>query len=137
MRTDYDYLKNEILVRFLNSEKSSPDFFQDIFQDYYKNDPETGLPSSEMEKFIFHWKLLEDRGYVQFQSGNGSPFSHSLDGNVTISNSPIRLTADGQEFAENLESSKKEWVEKIKGYGIGLASDALKTLATNYVTSSI
>lgn len=47
----------------------------------------------------------------------------------------VRLTFDGQEFAENLTKAKSEWISKITGYGIGVASETLKSTIVAGLTS--
>jgi hypothetical protein len=136
MRIDYDYLKDEIFPKFLNAKTASISFGDDLYDLFDKSDPHTGLPSAELEKFVFHWKLMEDAHFVKDLSGESkSLILFSNDQILGYSDAPVSLTMKGQEFAENLEKSKPEWVSKITGYGIGVASEALKSMIVGALSS--
>lgn len=136
MRSDYSYLKNEIFPLFLKSNTAFIDMYDDLFTHFNDEDDETGLPGPKTQKFMHHWYMLNDAGFIGSTTDPRNCIRVLGDGNIVVTSVPIRLTKDGQEFAENLENSKNDLIDKIKGYGLSVASDVLKAIITQSLTSS-
>jgi|GEM_PF-2055087 len=125
MKIDYDYLKDDLFPLFLAD---------DIIEIPYPTGFEKLRRSKGSRIFDFHFGLLEDKGYV---TSRDSASKETRVGTLPHTARLVaRLTFDGQEFAENLTAAKPEWLDKIKGQGLNVASDVLKNLITTYLTSS-
>src|ERR1700723_4768004 len=95
MKPDPEYLK-QLLTAFQDPPNPTTDIreLQDAGMDL--GDP----------KFIFHMRLLQDHGFVERESGDvGIGYEKSVDGRVQWSVVPLRLTASGHEFAEEMSNS--------------------------------
>ena len=98
MKIDQDYLKR-LLEACQDSEK--PTFTIEDLKSAgfdYRN-----------EQFEFHMMILSDQGFIEQDGGYpGIGISKSLDGWVSWSVVPLRLTASGHDFIEAL-SNKEVW----------------------------
>ena len=134
MKLDYEYLKEEIFPKFLDAETSSIMFGNDLLINF---DDENSGAGEVIEKFLFHWRILIDANYVDKVDGDDvrDIIRYSSDGSLNYLESSVRLTKNGQEFAENLVSAKPELVNKVKGYGIDVVKDVLKNLIVNSIVT--
>jgi Hypothetical protein (DUF2513) len=102
MKADAEYLKS-LLIAF----RETPNLTTDI-----NELREKGL-SYEDPRFEFHMRLLHDYGYVE-----GSPATLGI-GKCSTSAPwsviPLRLTASGHQFAEDMENN--ETPQTMKKYG--------------------
>jgi hypothetical protein len=95
MKIDQDYLK-DILSTFEDADTAAIEL--SCFQP---------LMDLDMEKFIFHIKILEDQYFVESRDGNDDlGFIYTLDGSVHWANNHLRLTASGHEFIEALKNEQ-------------------------------
>jgi len=98
MRIDQDYLKR-LLEAFLDFERPSINIedLKSLGFDY------------EQDIFVFHLQILNDKGLVEQMDGDrGFGLTIGCDGFYSWSVLPLRLTAEGHEFAEAL-SNKEVW----------------------------
>lgn len=105
MKIDHDYLK-KLLEACQAAEKPTFDI-EDLKRsglDY--NDP----------LFEFHMRILNDQGFVEQDDGEaGIGLYKSIDGHLSWSVLPLRLTASGHDFIEAL-SNKEVWVAIKHGF---------------------
>lgn len=118
MKIDHDYLK-ALLEACQASEK--PTFDIDDLEaaglDY--NDPQ----------FEFHMEILSDQGFIrQYDDTSGFGLTKSIDGHLSWSVLPLRLTAPGHEFIEAL-SNKEVWAAIKQGFK-DASMGTLKSVAT-------
>src|ERR1700722_832933 len=96
MRPDVGYLK-ELMAAFRNAPNPTTDI---------EELKEAGIEYEE-PAFEFHMHLLVDGGYIESELGPREfGLSRSVDGFVSWSFIPLRLTAAGHEFAEGLENPR-------------------------------
>lgn len=96
MKIDHDYIK-EILTAIEQQEKARP-FLEEIL--------ETMSLDGLTEKFLLHYEVLFDYGFIQSLTANGSlGIDVDSSGEIYWSDAPIRLTATGHEFIEALNQS--------------------------------
>ncbi|HBC3478396.1 DUF2513 domain-containing protein [Vibrio cholerae] len=105
MRIDIEYIKY-----FLDAvlEHDKPDFRIDIekLKPLWLNDDE------KLNKLVFHMEILEDQRLIESSiNTSGIGFRRMGDGGFTVSIIPLRLTAQGHQFASDL--SKPGVVEKL------------------------
>ncbi|MGR5062006.1 hypothetical protein [Photobacterium sp. DNB22_13_2] len=96
MKIDIEYIKNFLELVL---ENNHPDFKlnQDSFKGFISTD-------DELHKLVFHLEILEDQGLLKNSSNNlqGIGFSRSGCGSFSVSIIPLRLTAQGHQFASDL-----------------------------------
>ncbi|NRB41823.1 MAG: DUF2513 domain-containing protein [Pseudomonadales bacterium] len=106
MRIEIEYLKS-LLDIVLEHEK--PDFridHEDI-KPLWINDDE------KLNKLVFHMEIMEDQGLIENSiNSQGIGFRRMGDGGYTVSIIPLRLTAQGHQFASDL--SKPGVIDKLK-----------------------
>lgn len=105
MKIDHDYLK-KLLEACQASEKPTFDIehLKAAGFDYYDR------------QFEFHMMILADQGFIEQDDGTpGFGLTKSLDGHLSWSVSPLRLTASGHQFIEAL-SNKEVWAAIKRGF---------------------
>ena len=111
MRVDFEYIK-DFLTLVLDNEELDFILDQDAFKSLHED-------SDAKKKLVFHLEILEDQNLIESVSNNidGIGFKRFGRNEVVISFIPLRLTAQGHQFAadlvkpgvfEKLESSFKE-----------------------------
>lgn len=129
MRVDYRYVRDFLNV-FLDSESSTVDF----------NDFDALRKAEGDEKFVFHFELMADRAFIvgALESGRLG-IKRSPHGEFSISVVPLRLTADGHDFATALDSPKvlSTVTTKLAKFGISVVADIAKKLATSAATGLV
>ncbi len=97
MRIDHQYTKNilDIILKV-----NHPDF--DINHSEIK--PLWESSEDSKNKFVFHMEILVDQGLVQSSTPLGVGLLRNGDGSIRLSARPLRLTADGHQFASDLSS---------------------------------
>lgn len=134
MKIDYDYLQ-ELLSVFIESEKSCVTF------DHFKK----LLEIEGEDKFFFHLQILTDRLMV---SQEGKPpekglkalgFVFSLDGNCHFGICNWRLTADGHDFAVDLNKPKVlEFIKtQLKEEGFSAVVDVAKSIGSKLLENKL
>lgn len=143
MKIDYQFLKEDFFPIFLEADSAQ------IFFKTQLHDPIINTSSQSIEKFAFHWYLMcdEDMVTVTWPRENKGPQSphdvlmQTSSGAESYkyipTNQPVRLTFNGQEFGQNLIEAKQSWLHKIGHYGIGVASEAIKSGAVQLIVDSI
>ncbi len=123
MRISYEYLA-QILSKFLDS--TEPHLNWENFDDEIQKDESL---------FFFHIFILRDKGLLLGATRNPTDIGVEFNGNANTYMTwitPIRLSADGHDFAEALSkpSIKEVIVEKFKDEGpsavIGIAKSLLE-----------
>ena len=106
MRVSIEYIKN-FLELVLESDHPDFNLNNENFKCFIVND-------IELNKLVFHLEILEDQGLLQNSSNKiqGIGFSRSGSGDLRVSIIPLRLTAQGHQFASDLV--KPGVVEKLK-----------------------
>lgn len=105
MKIDQDYLKG-LLLACQASEKPTFDIEDLKAAGFDYDDP----------KFEFHMAILCDQGFVQQDDGDdGFGLSKGIDGHLSWSVLPLRLTASGHDFIEAL-SNKEVWATIKSGF---------------------
>ena len=106
MKIDLEYLRDFLAAV---QEHDEPDFRIDHpdIKPLWKDDDEG------TKKLVFHMEILEDQGLIESSiSSPGLGFVRTGYGAVNVSLKPLRLTAQGHQFAADL--SKPGVFEKIK-----------------------
>lgn len=102
MRIDYEYMKR-LLDAIQNYDH--PDFRIDLPEilPLWKN----GDDDKNKGKFVFHMEILEDQGFVKSSSERspGLSFKRLNDGSIVFGAKPLRLTAEGHDFASALSKT--------------------------------
>lgn len=105
MRIDIEYIKNFLEI-VLNNEHPQFNIKHPDLKPLWDDD-------KKLEKLIFHMEILEDQGLIESTiKSSGIGFSHSLSGQYTVSVIPLRLTANGHQFAADL--NKPGVIEQLK-----------------------
>jgi len=105
MKVDIEYIKNLLDVVL---EHDHPDFRIDLegIKPLWHGDDE------KLKKLIFHMEILEDQYLIESAiNSNGIGFGRVSNGDFTISIIPLRLTAQGHQFASDL--SKPGVIEQL------------------------
>ncbi len=96
MKIDHEYLKG-LLEAFEASEGPQTDINKLKKQGF----------DYSTEEFLFHMRLLDDRGLIcQSNGSSGFGVAESIDGYVSWAVMPLRLTADGHDFLEAIKTKK-------------------------------
>ena len=105
MRVDIQYIKN-LLDTILDHDQ--PDFkinHKDI-KPLWEND-------EKLHVLVFHMEILEDQGLIENTiNSSGIGFRRMGNGSFTVASVPLRLTAQGHQFASDL--SKPGVIEALK-----------------------
>jgi hypothetical protein len=132
MKIDHDYLK-KLLEACQASEKPTFDI-QDLKADGFDyNDP----------KFEFHMAILDDQGFIQQDGGDpGFGLRKSKDGFLSWSVLPLRLTASGHDFLDNVQnpevwSKTKAAAKKVGGVGFDLFLQIAKEEAKRFALEKL
>jgi hypothetical protein len=132
MKIDNDYLKT-----LLDTCQSSvgPTFnildFEEAGLDY--EDPQ----------FEFHMAILTDKGFIERDDGDpGFGLSKGIDGHLSWSVLPLRLTATGQDFADSIHNSEvwsktKAAASKVGGVGLDLLVQIAKAEAKRFASEKL
>lgn len=105
MKIDQDYLK-KLLEACQASEKPTFDI-EDL--------KAAGLDYDD-QRFEFHMKILSDQGFIEQDDGDsGFGLTKGVDGFLSWSVLPLRLTASGHQFIEAL-SNKEVWAAIKHGF---------------------
>ncbi|MGD0237565.1 MAG: DUF2513 domain-containing protein [Syntrophorhabdales bacterium] len=128
MKINHDCLKG-MLEAFEAAEKPTTDIRELKSRGY----------SHEEDKFIFHLRILYDKGFVESEAGSGVGADIAADGSVMWSVIPLRLTAQGHDFSEALHNSKVWEVikAKFKDASIGTVALAAKLMLEAYTKGRI
>lgn len=106
MRIDIEYLKSFLDILLDNEH---PDFRID----HPKISPLWGDNDEGLKKLVFHMEILEDQGLIENSTNlSGLGFQRMGHGGFGVSLRPLRLTAQGHQFAADL--SKPGVFEKLK-----------------------
>lgn len=125
MKPNAEYLK-ELLGAFRNA----PDPTTDI-----EELKEAGIDYEE-PVFEFHMHLLVDGGHIESELGPREfGLSRGVDGYVSWSVIPLRLTAPGHEFAEGLENPKA--FETVRKDFVGASLSTIKDVVVGVIKAEI
>lgn len=117
MRINQDYIKRMVDIVL---DHSSPTFTIIDFEN-------AGL-SYKSPEFEFHMKLFDDQGLIEQDDGDpGFGMCKSVDGIVSWSVLPLRLTSRGHDFAEAVQE-KTVW-DKVKKELPGAAMSSLVSIS--------
>lgn len=129
MKIDHEYLKG-LLEAFEASEGPQTDI---------KKLKKQGFDYAT-EAFLFHMRLLDDRGLIcQSDGASGFGVAESIDGYVSWSVMPLRLTADGHDFLEAIKN-KEVWNTVKSGFkeaSMGTLVDVSKRLFDGFIQKKI
>jgi hypothetical protein len=108
VKIDYEYI-NKILVLILENEH--PDFKIDMPGVNLLWDGNGGCKD---KKFVFHMEILKDQSFIEnsIDPSRGIGFKRLSGGEINFSITPLRLTADGHQFASDL--SKPGVIDQLK-----------------------
>jgi len=129
MKIDQDYLKS-----LLDAFEEAPGPVTDIQQ----------LRASGLDyrtdAFVFHAEILADQGFLTRDDRKaGIGIQRGADGSIQWSVLPLRLTAAGHEFAENLRN-KEVWATiktSFKDASISTLASVAKQLAEGYAKQKV
>ena len=125
MRPDVGYLK-ELMAAFRNAPNPTTDI---------EELKEAGIEYEE-PAFEFHMHLLVDGGYIESELGPREfGLSRSVDGFVSWSVIPLRLTAAGHEFAEGLENPRA--FETVRKDFVGASLSTIKDVVVGVIKAEI
>jgi len=97
MRIDFQYIKDFLDVVL---DHDHPDFKinQEGIKPLWDGDDK-----ERINKFVFHMEILEDQGLIESSTSSpGVGFTRMGDGGFSVSIKPLRLTAQGHQFAVDL-----------------------------------
>lgn len=120
MQIDYDYVKH-----LLEAFSAAPRPTTDIEELKAK-----GI-IYESDDFLFHMEILRDKGLVERADGERNVGAQrSVDGFISWSAVPLRLTAAGHEFLDGLRNPQAMTVlkQKFAHAGIDTAKTVMKTV---------
>ncbi|WP_444907874.1 hypothetical protein ACJJIR_07590 [Microbulbifer sp. SSSA008] len=105
MRIDVEYLK-ELLGIILDHDKPDFNIGLDKIKPLWSDD-------DKLNKLVFHMEILNDQGLIKSSNGSSSlGFRRDSYGGFMVGVIPLRLTADGHQFASDL--SKPGVLETLK-----------------------
>ena len=105
MRIEIEYLKRLLDVVL---EHDKPDFCID-----HEDIKPLWIDDEKLNKLVFHMEILEDQGLIESTvNSQGIGFRRMGSGGFTVSIIPLRLTAEGHQFASDL--SKPGVIDKLK-----------------------
>ncbi|AGN84925.1 DUF2513 domain-containing protein [Kosakonia pseudosacchari] len=129
MKIEPDYLKG-LLEAFEASDKPQTDIVELNEQGF----------SYESDIFVFHMRLLDDRGLIARTDGDdGFGVIESADGIPHWSVLPLRLTASGHDFLEAIRN-KEVWATVKTGFkdaSLGTLMDVSRKLFEGFVQKKI
>ena len=103
---------------------------------------EAGLHYDDPQ-FEFHMAILTDKGFIERDDGDPSfGLFKGLDGHLSWSVLPLRLTANGQDFADSIHNSEvwsktKAAASKVGGVGLDLLVQIAKAEAKRFVSEKL
>ena len=129
MKIDHEYLKG-LLEAFEASEGPQTDINKLKQQGF----------DYASESFLFHMRLLDDRGLIcQSDGSSGFGVVESADGYFSWAVMPLRLTADGHDFLEAIKN-KEVWSTVKAGFkdaSMGTLVDVSKRLLDGFIQKKI
>lgn len=132
MKIDHDYLK-KLLEACQASEKPTFDI-EDL--------KAAGLDYNDT-KFEFHMAILDDQGFIRQDDGDpGFGLTKSMDGFLSWSVLPLRLTASGHDFLDTVQnpevwSKTKAAAKKVGGVGFDLFLQIAKAEAKRFALEKL
>jgi hypothetical protein len=106
MRIEVEYLKDFLEIALDHDEPYFRLDHKDIKPLWFNDD-------KKLNKLVFHMEILRDQGLIENASGSGSlGFQRMGNGGYTVSIIPLRLTAQGHQFAADL--AKPGVIEQLK-----------------------
>jgi hypothetical protein len=125
VKPDAEYLKR-LLSAFRNAPKPTTDI---------EELKEAGIDYEE-PVFEFHMCLLVDGRYIESTLGPGDfGMSRGVDGYVSWSVIPLRLTAAGHEFAEGLENTRA--FETVRKDFVGASISTIRDVVVGVIKAEI
>jgi hypothetical protein len=103
---------------------------------------EAGL-DYEDPQFEFHMAILTDKSFIERDDGAPSfGLFKGIDGHLSWSVLPLRLTAKGQDFADSIHNSEvwsktKAAASKVGGVGLDLLVQIAKAEAKRFVSEKL
>jgi hypothetical protein len=103
---------------------------------------EAGL-DYEDSQFEFHMAILTDKGFIERDDGDPNfGLFKGIDGHLSWSVLPLRLTATGQDFADSIHNSEvwsktKAAASKVGGVGLDLLVQIAKAEAKRFVSEKL
>ncbi len=97
----------------------------------------------EDPQFEFHMAILADKGFIERDDGDPSfGLFKGIDGHLSWSVLPLRLTANGQDFADSIHNSEvwsktKAAASKVGGVGLDLLVQIAKAEAKRFVSEKL
>jgi hypothetical protein len=132
MKIDHEYLK-KLLEACQASDKPTFDI-EDL--------KAAGFDYSDLQ-FEFHMAILVDQGFIQQDDGDpGFGLTKGIDGFVSWSVLPLRLTASGHDFIDSVQNSDvwsktKDAVQKVGGVGFDLFIQIAKAEARRFALEKL
>jgi hypothetical protein len=128
MKIDQVYLK-ELLEAFESSGTPTTNI-RELSQKGFDN---------QTDAFIFHLQILEDQRFVKSEHGYDLGYEKGMDGHISWSVIPLRLTAQGHEFLEALRHSEVwETIKtEFKDASIGTLWRVSKELLEGYTKKKV
>lgn len=125
MTPDPEYLKR-LLTGFREAARPTTDI-QEL--------EASGLSYQDDPNFIFHLLLLRDQGFVTDDDDRSLGYVRSVDGFVSWSVIPLRLTAQGHEFAEVMSNNKV--ITEIKKNWVGASISTMFQVGATIIKAEI
>jgi hypothetical protein len=132
MKIDHDYLK-KLLEACQASTKPTFDIEDLKASGFDYNDP----------MFEFHMAILNDHRFIEQDDGDaGFGLTKSMDGFLSWSVLPLRLTASGHDFIDNVHnpevwSKTKAAAKKVGGVGLDLFLQIAKAEAKRFAVEKL
>ncbi len=132
MKIDHDYLK-KLLEACQASDKPTFDIVDLKAAGFDYNEP----------KFEFHMAIADDHGFIRQDDGDpGFGLTKSLDGFLSWSVLPLRLTASGHDFLDSVQnpevwSKTKAAAKKVGGVGLDLFIQIAKAEAKRFALEKL
>ena len=132
MKIDHDYLK-KLLEAGQASDKPTFDIEGLKVLGFDYNNPQ----------FEFHMALLNDRGFIEQDDGDlGFGLTKSIDGFLSWSVLPLRLTASGHDFLDSVQNLEvwtrtKAAAKKVGGVGFDIFIQIAKAEAKRFASEKL
>jgi len=132
MKIDHDYLK-KLLEAGQASDKPTFDIEDLKVAGFDYNDPQ----------FEFHMAILNDRGFIGQDDGDpGFGLTKGIDGFLSWSVLPLRLTASGHDFLDSVQNPEvwtrtKAAVKKVGGVGFDIFIQIAKAEAKRFASEKL
>ena len=134
MKLDYKFIKDILIT--MEEYKEHQIYSYDLMKLLNIKNEENIINEQEIDKFVGHIKILGDNNFISCSAKDGKfGFVYGLGGNLMMTNTTYRLTAQGYEFLEILKNDTA--FNKVKDFALNTALDIGKQIIVKLATGGM